>query len=148
MPVQSSQVESLTADNLPREIRPWVEKAVILPINRVLDLLRTLLNHGVSLRQHVNCQVIERTFIVPSGSDWSMAKLDTPLSLVGPVLGLQVLAAYRMDTANHVSGPLGGLPSPTWTELVQNGGKFLRLINQSGLTAGWTVRLVLLAWGQ
>lgn len=148
MPVQSSQITAVTADVVPREARTWVDQALILPLNRVLDLLRILLNRGVSLRTHINCQVFERRFIVPSGSDWTDEKLDTPLDLAGPVLGLQVLAAYRLDTAGHDTTPIGGLPSPTWREIAANGGKFLRLVSQSGLTAGHTVRILYVAWGQ
>lgn len=148
MPVQSSQIEPLTGDALPRDMRPWVEKSLILPLNRVLDLLRSLLNRGISLRTHVNCQVFERRFIVPSGSDWTEERLDTPLTLTGPVLGLQALAAYRLDTAGLDETPIGGLSLPTWREIAANGGKFLRLVHQAGLTAGHTVRVLYVAWGQ
>lgn len=148
MAVQSSQVVALTTDDVPREVRSWVEQALIIPLNRILDLLRTLLNRGVSLRTHINAQVFERKFTAPSGSDWTAAKLDTPSTLSGPALGVQVLACYTLDGAGHDTGPVGALPTPTWREVVVNGARQLRLVYQSGLTAGTKYRLVLLAWGQ
>lgn len=146
--IQSAQIEKLTDEHVPPEHRGWVNTAVLLPMNRVLDLIRNLLNRGVSLRTHINAQVIERKFTAPSGSDWTNDKLDTPLNLSGPVLGVQVLACYTTDGAGHDTGPVGALPSPTWREAVVERRRVLRLVFQSGLTPGTAYRLVLVAWGQ
>lgn len=155
MPVQSAQVERLTEERVPAEHRGWVGAALILPLNRILDLLRTLLNRGVSLRTHINAQVVERKFTPPTSSaditdqgDWSTSRFDTPLTLSGPVLGVQVLACYTVDTAGHDIGPVGNLPSPIWREVVVQGQRHLRLVYVFNLAAGTKYRLVLLAWGQ
>lgn len=155
MPVQSSQLVPLASDDVPREVRPWVEQALVVPLNRILDLFRTLLNRGISIRTHVNAQVIERKFSPPSSdpditvtADWSASKLDTPSTLSGACLGVQVLACWLLDGAGHDSTPVGSLPSPIWREVVINGQRHIRLVYQYGLTAGSKYRLVLLAWGQ
>jgi len=148
MTIQSAQIEHLTDEKVPPEQRGWINTAILVPVNRLIDLLRILLNRGISIRTHVNAQVFERKFVAPSGTDWTTAKLDTLLNLTGPVLGVQVLACYTTDGAGHDTGPVGALPSPTWTETLADRKKVLRLVYQSGLMAGTAYRLVLLAWGQ
>lgn len=155
MPVQASQLERLSEEQVPAEHRGWAGRALLLPINRLIDLLRVLLNRGVSLRTNVNCQVVERKFTPPSSSsditeqgDWSTSRLDTPLTISGPVLGVQVLACWTLDTAGHDVAPVGNLPSPAWREVVAQGQKHLRLTYQYGLSSTTKYRLVLLIWGQ
>lgn len=148
MTVFSSQISQLSTDDAPSNVRGWLESVVVLPLNRTLDLLRTLLNRGISVRTHMNAQVFERRFIVPSGMDWTAERLDTASTLSGQALGIVPLAACSVDGAGHDSGPLGGLGLPVWREVVVNGGRAFRLVFQDGLTAGDKVRLVYLAWGQ
>lgn len=154
MSVQSSQIPTLSADDLPKDVRSWLERGVLGPLNRVLDLLRALLNRGISLRAHVNAQVVERKFIPPSSDpdftnqlDWSASKLDTPSTLSGACLGVQVLGAWTIDGAGRDVASVSGLPAPSWREVVVDGGRQIRLIYQPGLTSGVRYRLVLLAWG-
>lgn len=148
MPLRSTELVDLNPEDVPEGQRSWVSTALIIPLNRVLAGFRQLLNRGISLRAHVNAQVVERKFTAPSGSDWSAERLDVGLTISGPVLGVQVLACYSLDASGNDAGPVGALPSPTWKEIVQNGGKSLRLVYQSGLTGGSRYRLVLLVWGQ
>lgn len=155
MPVLPAQVAPLTTDDVPKDVRSWVEVALLVPLNRILDLFRSLLNRGISIRTHVNAQVIERKFTPSSSStdpleqlDWSSDRLDTPSILSGPCLGVQVLACYTIDGAGHDTGPVGNLPSPVWREVVVQGQRQLRLVYQFGLTSGVRYRMVMLAWGQ
>jgi hypothetical protein len=154
MPVQSAQVAPLTVDDLPAQQRGWVELALIIPINRVLDLLRTLLNRGISLRTHVNAQVAERKFTPPTSDpdytvqgDWSASRLDTPITLSGPVLGVQVLGCWTTDTAGHDVAPVSGLASPSWREVIVDKKRVLRLVYIPGLSSGIRYRVLLLLWG-
>ncbi len=155
MPVLPAQVAPLTTDDVPPGARSWVEVALLVPINRVLDLFRSLLNRGISIRTHVNAQVIERKFIPPFTStditeviDWSTSRFDTPLTLSGAVLGVQLLGCWQVDGAGHDVGPVWNLPSPVWREVVVQGQRHLRLLYQFGLTSGVRYRMVILAWGQ
>lgn len=148
MPVLPAQVTALTLDEVPKEMRPWVEAALVVPLNRLIDNIRTLLTHGVSLGVHVNAQVMERRFTAPNSEvDWSSHRFDTPLTLSGSVRGLQVLGCWTLDTAGHDVASLAGLSSPSWREVAVDGKKVLRLLLQPGLTEGVTYRLLLLAWG-
>jgi hypothetical protein len=155
MPIQAAQVERLTEEHIPAQQRGWVTMALLVPINKVLDLLRTLLNRGVSLRTHINCQVVERKFTPPTVDtdyqnqlDWSTYRLDTPLTLTGPIIGVQVLGCWTLDSAGHDVASVSGLASPSWREAVVQGGKVFRLVYIPGLLASTRYRLVLLLWGQ
>lgn len=150
MPAAANQLSPLTLDEVPKDMRPWVEAALVLPVNRLIDTVRALLTHGVSLGAHVNAQVVERRFVAPgtAGCDWSSHRFDTPLTLSGPVLGVQVLGCWTVDSAGHDSAPVGGLPSPKWAEVASEGRKALRLVFQAQLTEGLRYRLLLLLWGQ
>lgn len=154
MPILPQQIPTLTTDDIPGGVRSWVEAGLLVPLNRLLDMLRQLLNRGISIRTHINAQVIERKFTPPSADpditiqgDWSASKFDTPSTLSGPCLGLQVLACWELDTAGNDRTPIGNLPTPAWREVVINGQRHIRLIYQYGLS-GSRYRLVLLAWGQ
>lgn len=154
MPILPTQIAPLTPDDLPKDVRSWMDAGLLIPLNRLLDLLRSLISRGISIRTHINAQVIERKFIPPTAStdiadevDWSTSRFDAPLTLSGPVLGVQVLAAYKVDGAGHDTGPVWNLPAPVWREVLVEGKRNLRLVYQFGLQSGQRYRLVLLAWG-
>lgn len=155
MTIQAAQVDRLTDDHVPPEHRTWVNQALLLPINKVLDLLRNLLNRGISLRVNINAQVIERKFTPPSSDtdytvqgDWTSSRFDSPLTLSGPVLGVQVLGCWTLDGGGHDVAPVSGLASPSWREVLVQGGKMFRLMYVPGLSSGVKYRLLLLIWGQ
>lgn len=155
MSVQASNVERLHDEAVPPEHRGWVNMALTLPINRVFDLFRALIDRGISLRHHVNAQVVELRLNPPTSSvditeqlDWSGSRFDTPSTLAGPCLGLQVLQCWTVDSAGHDVAPVGNLPSPAWREVVLRGKNHIRLLYQFGLTSGVRYRIVMLAWGQ
>lgn len=155
MTVRATSLQSLNADAVPAEHRSWVERVLVVPINRALDVFRALLANGITLQTHVNAQVIDLAFTPPSSSadpfeqlDWSGSRFDTALTTVaGPVVGLQVLGAWTLDSAGHDAAPVSGLCGPSWKEVVVQGRKHLRLVYQPGLTSGTRYRLRLLAWG-
>lgn len=147
MTVQASQVTTVSTDAVPKDQRSWVDAALVVPLNRTLDLLRALLGRGISLRTNVNAQIVEKKFVAPAGTDWSAARLDSPLELSGPVLGVQVLGCWTVDGAGHDVASVGGLSSPAWRSLVTDGALLFRLLDQPGLTAGTRYRLLLLLWG-
>jgi len=153
--IQSAQIERLTDDHVPTPQRGWVNDAVLLPLNKVLDLLRAFLNRGVSLRTHINCQLVERKFTPPTSSadyqeqlDWTSSRFDTPLALSGPILGVQVLGCWTLDGGGHDVASVSGLAAPSWREVIAQGSKVFRLVYVPGLTSGTKYRLLLLLWGQ
>lgn len=149
MPISPTQLVPLTLDEVPKEMRPWVEAALVVPINRLIETLRSAFGNNISLGTNINAQVIERKFTAPNDEiDWDAFRFDTPLNLItGPVSGVQVLGCWTVDSAGHDVEPISGLATPKWREVVVQGKRNLRLIQQPGLVTGTKYRLVLLAWG-
>lgn len=149
MPVLSTQIVPLTLDEVPKEMRPWVEAALVLPLNRLMESIRVLLANGISLGANVNAQVLDLRFVAPAAEvgDWSSHRFDSPLTLSGPATGVQVLGAWTLDAAGHDSAAAGSLPSPTWREVVVGGKRSLRLVFQSGLSEAVKYRISYLVWG-
>lgn len=147
MTVRPQNIQPLNPDELPPEARSWAERVLVIPLNRTLDTIRTLLTNGVTLQTHINAQVVERVFVAPSGSDWSADRLDTVLDLTGAVVGVQPLSVMTVDGAGHDLAPVGGAGMPVWREVAINGRRLLRIIHQDSLTAGTRYRVKWLAWG-
>jgi hypothetical protein len=139
----------IVADNAPPEHRGWVQRALVEPINRLLEPIYAALDRGLSVRTNMNAQVLEATFIAPS--DWAGAPQDFASTLRGRCLGVQVLRADHLDASGKPTGDNHGtMGAPDWEEILPASAKAptIRIRNQTGLTAGVRYRVVWQALGE
>lgn len=142
-------IRLLTPDEVPTADRPWVERVLIQPLNRMLDPLRLLLDRGISVQTNMHAQVFALAFTAPSGSDWSSSRFETVSALRGSALGIIVIRCDLLDSAGKPSTPVSDLGLPAFEERVATGRteRLFRLVYQPGLTAASRYRVTYLAWG-
>ncbi|HUR93075.1 MAG TPA: hypothetical protein VMY76_00735 [Gemmatimonadales bacterium] len=142
-------IRRLVADNAPPEHRGWVARALVEPINRLLEPIYAALDRGLSVQANLNAQVLEATFTAPS--DWADAPQDFVSALRGRCIGVQVLRADELDSSGKPSGNNHGtMGIPDWEEIQPASARAptIRIRNQTGLTAGQRYRVVWLALGE
>lgn len=76
-------IEKLFSTQVPEEFRPWVEQALILPLNRFLAPTLQLLDGGLTTG-NLNAQVLTKTVTVPD--DWIIVRTTAADPGTGPVL--------------------------------------------------------------
>lgn len=130
----------LVVEQVPEAQRPWVEKALIQPLNRFLQPLAEVVKR-VMLSQ-LNVQVLEYRGYAPTAAN----PADFTSALTGPCLGLVALSARRIESNGLLGDEAGALTSPSWREVVTPGtrGSTLRVTSQQtdggGLTAKYAFR--------
>lgn len=136
----------LVPDEVPAEHRTWVEKALIVPLNRFLTPVAALL--GRLPTANLNMQVLRRKLTAPSS--WTDSDvLEFASALSGPCVGVWPVSAHILDAAGQLSTNTHGLTLPAWDEkpLQDRTGTKLRITNQPGLAAGSRYEVVWIAFG-
>lgn len=138
-------VPRLSADRVPEEFRPWVESALILPLNEALDALEQL-SRRVLLSQF-NAQLFDRKLTAPSSFAASDA-MEQRSELTGDCKGVLVMRCRLLDAAGEPTTGVAPV-SCVWEErkLTGSAGRMLRVTSVTGLTAASKYQVDFLAFG-
>ncbi len=125
-------VVKLVSEQVPAEFRPWVEAALLGPLNRLLSPLQEALSR-IFVSQ-LNVQVLEHRGLPPS----TTRPAEFVLSISGKVTGVSAPIYCRtLDGSGQEGAAVGALTSPVWTEVSATdraGGK-VRITSQETLTS-------------
>lgn len=134
----------LNIEEVPEKEQPWVEKALVAPLNRFLGQLAVLVRRVRT--SQLNVQVVTHKFTAPT--TWTEDEaLQTISNVQGDVLGVMVLRIRQLDSSGQPVASVAGNLRWDVRAARNKAANFVRILEVTGVATGQTYQLEALVIG-